>query len=306
MALIINGQRVDDALVEQEFANVKAYYESLGNVSCCERDPEFRETARRNILTRVLLSQEAGRSVPETPAAELDAAVDKLVDDYGGREWFYARTGASEESMNLVRRDVDLELRTRRLVDRMDEEAGPPTEAQLRAHYETNIEAFKTAEEVRASHILKNPARAEDRAAAYDLLRGLRRQLREQGADFDELALKHSDKAEEHVDLGFFKRNELTLEFEVVAFSLDVGEVSPVFLSQFGYHLIKLTGRKPATPKPFDEVRDEVEQHFRGDRRERMARELVERLKASATIEEVTESETAPQGEATTAEVGAS
>lgn len=46
MALLINGQRVDESLVSAEFSAIKAYHERLGNVSCCERDPEFRDTAR--------------------------------------------------------------------------------------------------------------------------------------------------------------------------------------------------------------------------------------------------------------------
>lgn len=291
MTLAINGQLIDDALIDAEFGTVKAYYESLGNVSCCERDPEFREMARQNIVTRALLSQEAARRGEATPAADLDAAVAKLVDEYGGAEWFYARTGASEDSMHLVRRDVDLDLRVRKLLGELDREAGEPSEAELRAHYAEQIDLFKTDERVRASHIIKNPPRGEDREAAYELLRDLRRQLREGTADFDALAREHSEKADEHIDLGFFKRNELTQEFEVVAFSMEVGEISPVFTSQFGYHLIKLTGHEPATARPFDEVRAEVEAHYREARRQRLARELVERLKVNAVVEDMAEDE---------------
>jgi hypothetical protein len=40
MGLIINGQRVDDALLGAEFAGIKSYHERQGNVSCCERDEE--------------------------------------------------------------------------------------------------------------------------------------------------------------------------------------------------------------------------------------------------------------------------
>ena len=40
MALLINGERIDDAVIDGEFSGIKAYLESLGNVSCCERDPD--------------------------------------------------------------------------------------------------------------------------------------------------------------------------------------------------------------------------------------------------------------------------
>ena len=162
-----------------------------------------------------------------------------------------------------------------------------PTEAELRRYYEEHLDAFKTAEEVRASHILKS-ARGEKRHEAYEELRQLRKRL-QSGDPFEELARAHSDKGDEHIDLGFFKRGELAEEFEIVAFSLNVGEVSPVFATPFGYHLIKVTERKPATPKPFDEVRDAVREQILAERKQAKTKQLVKDLQGRATIEEVEE-----------------
>lgn len=285
MPLLINGQRVDDAIVETEFAGIKAYHESLGNVSCCERDPEFRTMARDNVAARVLLAQEAGRAMPPSPEADVEAALAKLVDEYGGKDWFFMRTGASEEQMPLVRRDIDVDLRVRRMLDQLADDGPPPTDDALRAHYAAHQAAFLTAEEVRASHILKNP-RGEGRQQAYDELRQVRKQL-QAGASFDELARQHSEKADDNIDLGWFKQGELAPEFEAVAFSLDAGEISPVFATQYGLHVITVTDRRPAAPKPFDEVRDEVREHWRAQRRDERTRELVARLKAAAAVEEI-------------------
>ena len=80
MALVINGQRIEDSIIEGEFSEIKSYFERLGNVSCCERDPEFRGYARDNVIARVLLAQEAKRKMQPTPDAEVDASVAKLID----------------------------------------------------------------------------------------------------------------------------------------------------------------------------------------------------------------------------------
>jgi hypothetical protein len=250
MPLLINGQRIDDGIVETEFAGIKAYNESLGNVSCCERDPEFRATARDNIVARVLLAQEAGRALPPSPEADVEAALAKLIDEYGGKDWFFMRTGATEEQLPLVRRDIDVDLRVKRMLEALAGGA-QPTDAELRAHYEQNVKALRA------------------------------------GADFEALARQHSEKAEDSIDLGFFKKGELAPEFEAVAFSLDVGEVSPVFASQYGLHLITVTERRPATPKPFDDVKEEVRQHWRAQKRDRATRDLVEQLKGTAKVEEI-------------------
>lgn len=284
MSLIVNGQRIDDAVLDSEFAQIKSYFEHLGNVSCCERDPEFRGYARDNVIARALLSQEAQRRLEPTPEEEVEEALARLIADYGGEVQFYAASGARPDTMHLVRHDVELELRTRRLTDQFCSGLAP-TEQELRGFYEKNVSSFMTAEEVRASHILKAPKRGEARLAAFEELRRVREQL-QAGEDFQELAKKHSDKADEHIDLGFFKRGELAEEFETVAFSMEVGEISPVFLSPFGFHLITVTERKPSTAKPFEEVRSEVEQRYRDDVRDRRTKELVEDLKKRAVIEE--------------------
>jgi parvulin-like peptidyl-prolyl isomerase len=287
LPLIINGQRVDDAVLNAEFSTIKSYFESLGNVSCCERDPEFRGYAKDNVVARVLLSQEAQRSVGPTPPDEVEAALEKLKEEHGGEQRFLYSIGATADQMDLVRRDLEADLRVRRLIEGLCGADAPPSDDELRHYYDEHLDFYKTAEEVRASHILK-ASRGEKRHESYDELRQLRRRL-QAGENFDEIARKHSDKGDEHVDLGFFKRGELAEEFEVVAFSMDVGEISPVFASPFGYHLIKLTERKPATPKPFDEVRDEVREHLTAERRQEKTRQLVKELQERATIEEVEE-----------------
>ena len=93
-----------------------------------------------------------------------------------------------------------------------------------------------TPEEVRASHLFKHVERVEDREGIYQLLRDLRARARN-GADFDALALEHTDKEDKLVDLGWFKRGEFMEEFDLIIFSLDEGEVSPVFASHWGFHL---------------------------------------------------------------------
>jgi parvulin-like peptidyl-prolyl isomerase len=286
MPLKINGQIVDDSTLYAEFSNVKSYFERMGNVSCCERDEEFRGYAKENVIARILLAQHAEQTVPEPPPGDVDHAFDQLKHDHGGEAAFYAAIGATTDQTDLVRRDLGLNLRIDRLIQQLDGDA-EPTDDELRRFYEDNIGTFMNPEEVRASHISKAPPRNEEREATYELFRDIRRQLLAGAADFDELARQHSDRGSDLIDLGFFKKGDLPQEFELVAFSMNVGEISPVFGSAVGYHLIKLTGHKPATPRPFEQVRDEVTQLFLTHRRQQKVRELVERLKAQATIEEL-------------------
>jgi parvulin-like peptidyl-prolyl isomerase len=291
--LVINGQSIEDGIIEAEFAQIKSYFEQMGNVSCCERDDEFRGYARDNVIARVLLLQESTRRIAALPAEEVDAAMAALEQSHGGQQALLADLGATPDQLDLVRNDVAADLRLRKMIDTVCAQETPPDDTSLRQYYQDHLDAFLTAEQVRASHILKTVRRSEDRQKAYEELRSVRQQLLA-GADFETLAREHSDKAAEHIDFGFFKRGELPEEVEVVAFSSEVGEVSPIFLSTYGYHVIKVTDRKPPTPRPFDETQTEVRDRLIADRRAEVTRKLVEELKKSAKVEDQTPKVEAP------------
>lgn len=65
----------------------------------------------------------------------------------------------------------------------------------------------------------------------------------ENGTDFGELAQQHSDcpSGANGGDLGMFGRGQMVPEFEQAAFGMDVGAISDVVETDFGYHLIKRT-----------------------------------------------------------------
>ncbi|MEX2671770.1 MAG: peptidyl-prolyl cis-trans isomerase [Phycisphaeraceae bacterium] len=308
MAMIINGQNVDTALVDQEFSNVKSYFESMSNVQCCERDDEFRGYARDNVVARVLLTQEAQKAIEPSSDAEIDAELARMKEEQGGEVQFYATMGIGPDDEAMLRPDIDVNLRIQKLMAKAAEPLPEPSDEQLRAFYEEHLEQFMSEEQVHALHMLKNPRRGEERAGAYDELRQARKEALA-GADFAELAKRYSQKYIEWekadaetrermgdpIDLGHFARGQMMEEFEAVAFSLEDGEVGPVFLTHFGYHLVKVLERKPAVPKPFDEVRDDVATLHLETHRQQAVQRFVEKLKESAKIE-YTEGEDQPQG----------
>ncbi len=90
----------------------------------------------------------------------------------------------------------------------------------------------------------------EEKAKAKTKLEEIRRRIVEDGEDFAELAQKNSDdfgSGRIGGDLGWTKRGKFVPEFEAEAYKLDPGEVSPVFESQFGFHIIELLERRGNT-----------------------------------------------------------
>jgi parvulin-like peptidyl-prolyl isomerase len=283
MPLIINGETVPDELVEREFEGIKAHYERMGAMSCCERDPEFRGYARENVLARVLINQEAERRWPVVSEEDITIALNDLIAAQGGRGAFFDHAGLTEADEPMVREEVACGWRVDRLMT--ETWSGTPSdEAAERAWHASHSEDYLTAEQVRASHLFKQVEKVEDRTTVYDLLRSLRREVLG-GADFDHMAEANTDREDKNPDLGFFGRGEFMEEFDTIVFSMEAGEISPVFASHWGFHLVKVTERRPPSVKPFEEVREEVRTHLEADHRGRATRELVDRLKAAAVIE---------------------
>jgi parvulin-like peptidyl-prolyl isomerase len=286
MPLIINGKTIDDGAVDAEFASIKSFHERMNNVSCCERDPEFRQTARENVVGRVLLAEEAVRVVDPPSAQEVDAALEQLKQQHGGEGQFYAAMGIGPDQIDFVKQDLDVGIRVNKLLDRLMEGEAEPSEAQLREFYEKHLATFTTPEERRASHISKGVSRMASRDGLLDEFAAVREKLME-GADFDALAKEHSDRGSDLVDLGYFRRGDLPEDVEIVAFTMRPGEISPVFSSSVGVHIVKLVDVRRAAARPFEEAREDVKRLYLEERKREKAQELVAKLRERAVIEDV-------------------
>lgn len=156
------------------------------------------------------------------------------------------------------------------------------SEDEMRQYYEQNSARFGTPEERRASHILikaEASATAAERAQARGKAEGLLAQLRKDPSKFAELAKANSDdpgSAAKGGDLDFFGRGAMVKSFEDATFALKQGEISDLVESEFGFHIIELTGVRGGERKPFDAVRAEIETTIKGELAQRKFAEVAE------------------------------
>ncbi len=285
MALIINGEHIDDEIIEAEFRQIKGHYERTLQIACCERDPEFRGMAKDNLVSRAILGQESRRRFPEVAEADVTARLTKLIDDAGGETQFYMNLGMAVKDEAIIRDNVAGGVRLDKTLQEIYAPEPVPTEAELRACYEANLKYYMTEEEIKASHITKSLQGAKSRQEVYQAMRDVRAQLLA-GADFAKIAEEHRADEQQQIDLGWFKRGEFMEEFETIAFSMGESEISPVFNTQLGFHVCTVTGRKPSVARPFDEVKEDVKIRFLEEHRDKKFNAFLEELKATAKIED--------------------
>lgn len=125
--------------------------------------------------------------------------------------------------------------------------------AQISRHEVENFyAAFRDSlprvnEEVELAHIFIKPRISDDaRAAGTALMMALLDSLKA-GADFADLARRHSQDpgtASNGGDLGFVRRGQFVKDFETVVFSLSVGQVSGIIETDRGLHIVQLLERR--------------------------------------------------------------
>ncbi len=210
----------------------------------------------QNLYVRRVMAQQA-REAGLADAAEVQAAVriaqDKVLSD-----------------LMLARIDKTVQMNDA-LLDGVARDA-----------YRAKPERFKRGEEVRVSHILVRGEPEAAREKAQKLLDQLKA-----GASFEAMAKEQSEdpgsRAREG-DLGWFEKGRMVPEFEEAAFALQKdGELSDLVKTQFGYHILKRTGQRPAGVRPFEEVREELRKEMLTkalqDARQQAAQEILSKAK---------------------------
>jgi len=114
------------------------------------------------------------------------------------------------------------------------------------------------------------------------------------GAEFGDMAREYSDDTGTSVDggdLGFITEGQMVEEFENAAFSLEVGKVSGIIETQFGYHILKVFDREEGHIQEYDEVKDDLSIYLSDLKKTEKWEEFVLELIDNAEIEYLTEAE---------------
>lgn len=276
--LEINGERVGRERIRREAALLRQESGSAGRL---EEELQLAAEAERIVIDHVLLEQEARRLELTVAKAEVEEALTALTPRSDGVAACRAGVVAAE-----MRTEVERRLRMDRLLQRWFATLRPPVLEDVRKYYKRNREAFRSPEVVHVFQIVKNVAEGEDLAPVAEFLARLRESLLA-GADFAEMARQHSDCPEQGGDLGYFPRGVMVEEFEAVVFSAPVGELSGVFRTRFGYHIVLVTEHWPEGIRSFDEARPEIESAMLRVQQDRELGARFAELRARAVIRKV-------------------
>ena len=152
------------------------------------------------------------------------------------------------------------------------------TDDEAKAFFEEHPEQFMCQESVSASHILVD---SEDKA--NELLA----KINAGEVTFEDAARENSScpSGAQGGSLGEFGRGQMVPEFDAACFEMEVGEVRGPVQTQFGYHLIRLDGKKAAEPMHFGDVREALVRQMTMEKQQAAYRSKINQLKILYPVE---------------------
>lgn len=249
----------------------------------------FRPEAIEEIIKRELYYQEAVRLGLRVQRSELNEAIDKIKGRFKSKSDFQKTLKASGTSMEAFEKATEKGLLINKFSNEEILSKSKVTDEYLKDYYEKTKRDFIRPEALKIRHILikVDPAstreeREKIKKEAADILARARK-----GEDFGELAYNYSADQwrVKGGDLGLVHRGRLEAALDEVAFKLEIGQISDLTETIYGYHILKLDEKVPPIQLSFDEIRDKLRKQVEGRLRSELLESTLKRLKQNARIE---------------------
>lgn len=282
----VNGTQYTRAQVDKKIAEMAQQYQ--GQIPP-GMESQLAQQALSTLVDQQLLLEAATAAGVTAP----DEEVQKTYDQFAGRapspEQFQQALSDMGFTEETFRTEIGRNLTIEKLLDQQLANAKAVTSEDVKAYYLDNQDQFQVPEQVQASHILIKTApgdTAEAKEAKRQQLVELKAEI-DNGTDFATLAGEHSEcpSKAQGGDLGMFTREKMVKPFSDSAFAMEVGQVSDVVETQFGYHLIKVTKKQASGARPLEEVQQQLEAYLDRQNKETAFNAYLETLRGAADLD---------------------
>jgi hypothetical protein len=251
MLVMVNGEVINPDKYNQILESVKLQDHTL-------TQEEAQDRAVYLTLQNFFVERETNEVFADIPENELNEALRGIKDAQGGEELFYRNLGLTKDDDETIKKDLNQQLKIERFILDLTKDLQPPSDKMAKQYYDKNPLARRKPERRHAYNFVHKFS-PNEMPKIFMKMMSMREKVLN-GVDFLTLAKKESTC--ENPDLGYFARGEMVEEFDTIVFSMKVGETSPIFLTQFGYHLVKLIDIEPAKEITFEDAKAEVKEMF--------------------------------------------
>lgn len=285
MAILVNGERIDDSEIQREAERLRPQYEQkFADMEPQDRETQLLEWSRENVIERYLIHQDAMGNGNGVTSEEIDSALARIKEQFTDQQQLYKEFDAKND--DDVKRTIELQIRIDRRLRDVCKDLPDPSDQAIQAYYKRHKDDFKTDERIRVAHIVKYVNWQCDEAAALETINQAHEELKT-GLPFEAAVDKFTDCADSGGDLGYIMRSQMVEEFDDVVFNLDVGQVSDIFRTRFGFHIAKVYDRKPPTVPDLKFVKPRISEILKRRMEEDAINQFIDELRAKAAIAEL-------------------
>lgn len=285
----VNGQELYksefDDLVASNLQRAQAQGQQLNQ----QQEAQLKNQILDGMIVREVLEQKAAEMGIEVTDDEYQQQLQQVRSQFDSELAFETALEQEGFSLDSFEQELRRQMRIQKLIQQEVYDDIQVTAEQAREFYDQNPDFFETGDQIEARHILISTQDLPDEAAVADArsrAEGIRTELVE-GADFAELAREKSEgpSASRGGNLGTFGRGQMVPPFEEVAFNLEVGEISEIVETQFGFHIIQVTDKVDPETQTFEDSQERIIGFLTEQERNAAAQRYVGELREEADIE---------------------
>ena len=204
---------------------------------------------------------------PQGRAAVLEKLIEQALFLTDARKNMMEYDPAFKQQLQHVKDELLTQFAVSKAIERVS-----VTEAEIKEFFDANPDQFSGQELVSASHIL-----LDDEARASELLQ----KIQAGEISFEDTARENSScpSGQNGGSLGEFGHGQMVKEFDEACFSMEPGELRGPVKTQFGWHIIRLDGKKQSEPMKFSDVHDAIREHLLGEKRQKAYQSKVNQMK---------------------------
>ena len=284
----VNDQDIKGDIIFRELKKAVAQYKKRGMPLTIEQEKSAAKTLIDDEIGRTLLVLKAKAMGVKVSEKMLQKRLREVKAKFKSDSIFEHRLSDRGMTVDQYKQELEIDMYMDQLIKNKIEPNIKITEKDSQAYYDTNKNKFTTQEKVRASIMLLKFNPKKGKAGEQAVLKKFESILDQvnNGADFGALAKQHSQDslASKGGDLGFFTQKQMLPAFSSRAFKMKVGEVSEVFRTGHGFHVIKVTDRKAGVLSPFAAEKEKIEKFLVNKKISQATRDYIETLKKKAEI----------------------
>ena len=283
----VNGQDIHNEDILRELKKTLKSYKDRSIPLTAEEEKITAKKLIENEIERALLLQKGNEINALVSDEALDRKLRKVKSSFKSDSIFEHELKNRKLTLDQYKKELKIDLLMQQVIDREIEPNIKVSEKDIQSFYEKNKEKFYMDKKARASVILIKAKRGDTKSekSAQQKIESIVEKIKN-GSTFSEMATKYSEDslAPKGGDLGYFTKNQIFGAFSVRAFDMKINEVSPVFKTGLGFHILKLTDLKEGKMMPLDSAKTRIEKILRKNKMGNATRNYVEKLKQKSKI----------------------